>query len=112
MRHLRGLYVSRPFWKAAPDQSVIVEGQGEGMDHVQAARAADGSFVFVYVPTGKPITLDLTKVAGERAIANWHNPRDGSLSHIGMLLAQGTFRFTPPGSGRGNDWVLVVDAGG
>ena len=112
MRHPRALYESRPFLKVVPDQSVIVEGQGEGMDHVQAARARDGSFVFVYVPTGKPVTLDLTKVAEERAIANWHNPRDGSLSHIGMLLAQGTFRFTPPGSGRGNDWVLVLDGAG
>jgi hypothetical protein len=111
MRHLRGVYESRPFLKAAPDQSVIVEGQGEGMDHVQAVRATDGSFVIVYVPTGKPVTVDLTKVSGEQAIANWHNPRDGSLSHVGMLLAQGTFRFAPPGSGRGNDWVLVLDAG-
>jgi len=108
MQHARALYESREFLKLVPDQSVIVSGQGEGMDHVQAARAADGSFLFVYAATGKPVTIDMGKLSGDRAAAQWYDPRTGEWQRIGEYDASGERAFTPPSSGRGEDWVLVV----
>ncbi len=110
MQHVRALFESRPFSKLVPDQSLIVSGQGRGMHHMRAARAHDGSFAFVYVPTGRPVGADLGKIAGERVIANWYDPRDGKWWRTGDFRPGGTRQFTPLSSGRGNDWVLVLDA--
>jgi len=112
MKHVRALYESREFLKLVPDQSVILGGQGEGMDHVQAARAVDGSFLFAYLPTGKPVTIDMSKLSGDRAVAHGYDPGTGEWQRIGDYRTAANRDFTPPSSGRGNDWVVVVDGAG
>lgn len=112
MAHVRKLFDSRPFAALVPDQSLILAGQGAGMHHVRAARAADGAFAFVYLPTGRPVTLDLSVFSGRRVIARWYDPRDGKWWRTGEYRAAGRRQFTPLSSGRGSDWVLVLDAAG
>ena len=108
MRHLRALVESRPFLARVPDQSLIVGGQGNGEDHVQATRG-DG-YVFLYLPTGKPVTVALGKIAGKRVTAWWYDPRTGKATPAGSFDIKGARLFKPPGKpGRGNDWVLVLD---
>src|SRR5436190_6333712 len=60
---LRRLFELRPWYQLVPDQSVIAVGQAEGEDHIQAARAEDGSFLIAYLPTGKSITVALDKLS-------------------------------------------------
>jgi hypothetical protein len=110
MRHVRALFESRDLTSLVPDQSIILAGQGRGGNHVQAARASDGSFLFVYLPTGRPVTIDTAQLAGPRAVAHWYDPRNGSWSRIGEHTTSSPRDFTPPSAGRGNDWVLVLDA--
>ncbi len=110
MKHVRALFESRPFAKLAPDQSLITEGQGRGTHHIQAARASDGSFALTYLPTGRPVMVDMGKIAGPRAVAHWYDPRDGCWHPIGDCATAGSREFAPPSTGRGNDWVLVLDA--
>jgi len=110
MRHVRALYESRPFLKLIPDQSLIASGQGEGADHLQAARAEDGSFAFICAPTGRTFGAALGKLSGERVAAQWYNPRTGARQRIGEFNTAGPQEFAPPSSGRGDDWVLVLDA--
>jgi hypothetical protein len=89
---------------------MVLSGRGRGLHHVQAARASDGTFSFVYLPTGRPAEIDMTKLVGPRVAAHWFNPRAGSWSRIGDYAASRPREFTPPSTGRGNDWVLVLEA--
>jgi len=107
--HARALYESRPFLQLGPDPSLIAAGQGEGMDHAVAARAHDGSFAFIYLPTGQPITIATTRLSGQRLRASWFDPRTGEWTPIGQSATADARQFTPPSSGWGNDWVLVLD---
>lgn len=105
---LRRLFESRPWYRLAPDPTVIAAGQGRGEDHIQAARADDGSFLMAYLPSGRPVTIHMNKVAGDRVQARWFNPREGTWTHIGEYPATGTRAFTPPSHGPVSDWVLVL----
>jgi hypothetical protein len=108
-QHARALYASRPFTRLAPDQTVIAAGEGRGADHAVAARATDGSFLFAYLPTGQPLAIDATSLTGETVNAHWFDPRDGTWLRIGDCMRSGVLSFVPPSSGRGCDWVLVLD---
>jgi hypothetical protein len=108
MQHVRRLIESRPFLSRVPDQSAIAEGQGEGVDHIQATRG-DG-YLFAYLPTGKAVTIRMGMISGRRVKAWWYDPRTGKPKAIGQCANTGTRQFVPPGTpSRGNDWVLVLD---
>ena len=49
------------------------------------------------------------KISGEKVKAYWYNPRTGKSQFIGEFDNKGTIDFTCPTSGRGNDWILVLD---
>src|SRR6185295_2264100 len=59
MRHARALLESRPYLSRVPDQSLVLSG-----DRVRATRG-DG-YALVYVPFGKPVTIALGKVSGDK----------------------------------------------
>jgi len=107
VKHLRALYEKFPFRKLAPTPELVLEGQSDGADHVEATCAHDGSFAFCYIPQGKPLKVDLSKLASASPQASWYNPRTGEWQHLGPAPQSG--EFTPPSEGRGNDWVLVLD---
>ena len=109
MGHARRLFESRPYQKLVPDPTVLVNDTTEGADNIQAARADDGSFLFVYVPTGKAATVKLDKISGEKINAFWFDPRVGNAVQMGEFPNQGTQTFEPFSRGRGQDWVLVLD---
>lgn len=108
MLNVRRLMESRPMLDRVPDQSLIVGDAGTGADHVQSARGKDHAFI--YVPTGKPVTVALGKTSGKQVKAWWFDPRTGTAAAIGEFANEGTREFDPPGDPvRGNDWVLVLD---
>jgi hypothetical protein len=110
LRHLRSLIESWPFLNRIPDQSIIASPSGSGIDHVQATRASDGSYAMAYIPTGKAVTINMSKISGEQAKASWFDPRTGQTMEIDRFACSGTRDFTPPSQGVGNDWVLVLEA--
>lgn len=107
MQHARALLESRPFLERIPDQSMIVSEIGMESDHVQATRAQDGPYAFVYVPSGKPVTIDFQELSGEKLDAWWYDPRSGASKRIDQIRKRGAEQFTPPSDGP--DWVLVLD---
>jgi hypothetical protein len=107
VQHARALLLSRPFLTHIPDQSLIVSDVGAGTHHVRATRDREGRYALVYLPSGKPVELDLTHLAGEHLRGFWYDPRTGIAYAIGMIEKQARARFTPPGGGP--DWVLVLD---
>jgi hypothetical protein len=109
LRHARTLLESRPFLDRIPDQALLVGGAGEGPEHRRGCRAADGSYALIYSPTGTPFTVDLGQLSGERAVAHWYDPRNGTAREAGTWPGDTAQGFTPPSSGPGADWVLVLD---
>ena len=108
MTHLKRLMESLPFLSRVPDQSVIAGDPGKGNDHAQATRDANGAYALIYLPTGKPVKIRLSKLRGEKLKAAWFDPRSGTRQRIGEFPARGTHEFAPPTSGRDNDWVLML----
>ncbi|WP_216326420.1 DUF4038 domain-containing protein [Deinococcus aestuarii] len=106
LRHLQGLLESRPAAGRAPDET-LVQGGFTGARPVVALRGPD--YAWVYSPDGQAFTVNLGRVAGGSLDATWFDPRTGARRAAGTLANSGTRSFTPPGSGRGQDWVLVLD---
>ncbi len=109
MRHVRRLFESRPYQTLVPDRTIDDDGPREGGAKVRAARADDGAFAFVYTPRGLPITVRLDAIRAQRVAATWYDPRYGIATPIHTGERVGFQTFEPPTSGRGNDWVLVLD---
>ena len=110
MTHARALLESRPMLGRVPDQALIASDPAPGPFHIRAARDEAGSYAFVYIPDGREVTVDLTRLAGPRATAAWFDPRTGATREIGVFEIAPAQVFTPPSGGRGNDWVLVLDS--
>ncbi|MCI0642341.1 MAG: glycoside hydrolase family 140 protein [Gemmataceae bacterium] len=106
---VRRLFEQRPWYKLVPDQSVIASGQSAGEEHLQAAKADDGSFLIVYAPTGKPFSIHMDKLFGKEAQAHWYDPRQGTWTAIGRFPNNGVREFVAPSRGEKDDWVLVLD---
>jgi hypothetical protein len=109
MQHLRKLVELRPWHEMVPDQLLVAGGQGEGEDHVQAARARDGSFAILYLPQGAPVVVAMDRIAAGRVKAQWYDPARGTFDLIGHLANAGTAQFSPPTAGPEADWVLVLE---
>src|SRR5581483_1709298 len=99
MQHARSLLESRPYFVRIPDQSLLASEAGSGTEHVQATRADDGSYAFVYTAAGRPVTIRMNKLAGCAVKGYWYDPRQGTATAIGAFTTDGTRTFTPPSSG-------------
>jgi hypothetical protein len=106
---MRRFFELRPWQRLVPDQSVIASGQGEGEDHIQAARADDGSFAIAYLPHGGTIGVRMDKLTGKNVNAHWFDPRSGEWHPAGQHPNTGTREFAAPSRGDHDDWVLVLD---
>ncbi|HCO95592.1 MAG TPA: hypothetical protein DIU00_16865 [Phycisphaerales bacterium] len=109
MQHLRRLVESRPMLIRVPDQSLIEGNAMRTTDRVQATRGTDGSYAFVYIASGKPVTIHTDKLSGGMIKAYWFDPRKGTSQVIETFARAKRRQFTPPSSGKGNDWVLVLE---
>ena len=98
---------SHPFLDRVPDQSLIVENDLTPAERIQACRGVD--YAFVYSLAGKPFHVNGGKIKGQRLKAYWYDPRNGKITDIGTVDNTGSKLFTPPSSGYGKDWVLVLD---
>ena len=105
--HARRLLESRPFVSRVPDQSLIVPSYYPETDYVVATRG-DG-YAFVYFPTGWSAVIRISKLNTEAIHSYWYDPRTGEVTLIETIEEMSDRRFTPPSSGRGNDWILVLD---
>ncbi|HEY9488138.1 MAG TPA: putative collagen-binding domain-containing protein, partial [Chryseosolibacter sp.] len=41
--------------------------------------------------------------------AHWYNPKNGEIKEAGKFTKKAQQDFTPPTSGYGHDWVLIID---
>ncbi len=107
VKYLRRLIESRPILDRVPDQSLIVENANSAYERIQATRGND--YIFVYSAAGKSFSINLGKLTGSQLIGYWFSPKNGQVKEVGSFENKGTVKFTPPTSGYGQDWVLVLD---
>jgi Protein of unknown function (DUF4038)/Putative collagen-binding domain of a collagenase len=118
------LFSRRRWFDLVPDsrQRLVVAGYGtdsaggdlNANDHVAAARTPGGRLAIAYLPTGRPITIDMRRLAGRRVRAQWYDPTSGRYSTIAgsPFAASGRRQFTAPGRNHegDQDWALVLTA--
>lgn len=120
----KDFFTSIPWQDLVPDQdhSVVTAGFGtlgdmetrvSKSDYATTSKTPDGSFVVVYMPTARTITVNMASLKSP-ANAKWFDPTNAAYTNIaGQPPANtGTHQFTPPGKNHdGNgDWVLLLDA--
>ena len=124
MTFVTNLFSRRRWFDLVPDSEhrLVVSGYGtysdsgqvNGNDYVAAARTPDGRLAIAYLPTGHPVDVDMTRMAGRRVRAQWYDPSSGKYATIpGSPFARsGRRRFTVPGRNHDGDqdWVLVLTA--
>lgn len=106
MKFVRKLVEARPMFDRVPDQSLITDALGDA-DHIQATRG--NNYIFVYSAQGKKFTVNTNKISGKELVGNWYNPRNGEITPMGKFPKKNQQEFTPPTTGYGHDWVLVLD---
>ncbi|HEX6224462.1 MAG TPA: glycoside hydrolase family 140 protein [Chryseolinea sp.] len=106
MKFLRALIESRPMLDRVPDNSIITDTLSSS-DHIVATRGAD--YIFVYTTQGKKFVVNTSKISGKEIITYWYNPRNGEIKENGRFSKKTSHEFTPPTSGYGMDWVLIID---
>ena len=119
MARIRSLLVGYRWDLLVPDAtgSFLVSGRGgSGSDHAVAARASDGSFGIVYVPTARSdVQVSLGGFSTGTVGARWYDPTSGAWQAVpgSPFAAPGsTPRLATPGNNSTGwpDWVLVLEA--
>ena len=109
MKYLSRLFRARPFHKLVPDEELVVSGPTAGGAKIRAAVAADRSFALVYSPYGELFTVNKGLLGKERIKETWYDPRYGVSYPLLTSPTQGFQTYTPPTSGRGQDWILILE---
>lgn len=109
MMHMRKMFESLSWEKLEPAQELIVDGPLNGPSKVRAAIASDKTFMVVYTAKGEPFTLNLDSLAFNHVSESWFDPRYGNYFTFRKGITLSIKTFTPPVSGEGNDWVLIIE---
>lgn len=120
MAHLQRLFNALPWHTLVPDEKHewLTAGNGtyepkagadlkfqSGFDYATAALTSDHTCAVAYLPSPRPVTIDLTRMAKDNGAGCWFDPRTGVASRIADFPSGGKPTLSPPGEG---DWLLVV----
>jgi hypothetical protein len=105
MKYLEKLRLSRPYFEFRNGDELII-GQSSGSGHQCCGRG--NNYAFFYTPLGLPIYTDLTSFGNVNFKASWFNPRNGEERSFAFVTSKEKL-FVPPSSGKGNDWILILD---
>jgi len=107
MIYVRKLFEKYPYTTLQPYQSLIANEYVPETDWIVAA--VGKNFAFVYLPTGTTVHLKTNLLPWTGSKASWYNPRNGEMKEIEYFTHTENKTFTPPSSGRGNDWILILE---
>jgi hypothetical protein len=122
--YMNNLFAPRKWYDLVPDQThrVVIDGYGTPAPsgtgsvatdtYATAARTPDGTLIIVYIPTLRPITVDMSSLLGPTA-AHWYDPTTAEYIPVSgePFTNVGARQFTPPGNNHDGDgdWVLVLE---
>ncbi len=105
--HARNLLSSRKASQMRPFPDFILD-RDIGDNEWKVASRGD-NFSMVYLPNGSDVLLDLSLLNRRDITAIWYNPRNGRWVNKKKIKVNGSDKFSAPSSGRGEDWILVID---
>jgi len=127
MAYVKALFEPLAWYNLVPDQDHKVVTAGYGTfdstttpgnryvmtsDYVTAARTPDGSLVMAYMPSLRPLTINMVKLSSP-ARGRWYDPSRGTYINIGgsPFVNSGTHMFIPPSNNADGDgdWVLLLE---
>ncbi|MCH5241852.1 MAG: glycoside hydrolase family 140 protein [Muribaculaceae bacterium] len=103
MKYLKELILTFPYYERVPD-SLILKNNGIKYNRLLATRGAD--YLLVYNHTGRPMTLDLSRISGNEKTLWWMDPKNGELHYLGNY-PDGIIDLSSPAS-EGDDFVLIA----
>jgi hypothetical protein len=128
MAWVKALFEPRPWFDLIPDQphKLVVAGYGtfdgasnEGnhyvmtSDYVTAGKTPDGRLAIAYLPSLRPITIDLSQLRAP-VTTRWYDPSRGTFSPIAgsPFPNTGKQEFIAPGHNADGDgdWLLVLES--
>jgi hypothetical protein len=107
MQQARALMESHSFEGRVPVQSLVAPDNGEGADHAYALRG-DG-YAFIYIPTGRSVSVDLSSLGDVETRLSWFDPRTGETNAMDAGATNQPASIEPPELGPEDDWVLIVE---
>ncbi|HQF15253.1 MAG TPA: glycoside hydrolase family 140 protein [Thermogutta sp.] len=110
MGYMKQLFLLRPYYRLIPDQQLIAGQEKSEGEHRRAARAEDGTFAVIYLPTGGSIRVITARLKGQNLHVSWFDPRIGKVVRSETVRKEAEIPLAAPSAGRGNDWVLVLDS--
>ncbi|MDX2257907.1 MAG: DUF4038 domain-containing protein [Hyphomicrobiaceae bacterium] len=114
MTVLKAIFDDLPWWTLVPDTSRrwLVDGHGPDEDWAVAASSDAGDHFLAYLPSARPVTLDLHRLARGDIEGRWIDPATGaSLPAPGTETVSRAFKLLePPRSSDSTprDWLLHV----
>jgi len=109
MGFMRRLFESSRFYELMPAQDMILDGPVRGGAKIRAARSKSGDFAFIYSPRGESFTIDKRVFEPAKIKESWFDPRYGCKYYIHTTGNKAFQTYSPPTSGRGNDWILILE---
>jgi hypothetical protein len=108
MKYLKELMLSKSYFDREPAQEIIADNTGTKYDYLLATRGKNYAMIYTY--SGKPFSVDFSKVKFKVSKAVWFNPVDGTSIPIADFSNKGVVLFEPPVKAKGwRDWVLIIE---
>jgi hypothetical protein len=112
---LASFFTNLPWWTLRPDQGQFLTDPGTSEDPAVAAVSCDRSLAVVYVPSRRPVTVDLLRLARGTTLT-WRDPASGRQVPVpaaDLASTEARVTVTPPGRNADGDgdWLLVARTG-
>jgi hypothetical protein len=104
LRFLRQLMEARPVTERMPAPSLVAD---PGQAHNRIVCARGKGYILAYTAQGADVVLSMPAAAGWNG--SWYDPRNGNTQKATGRMEGNRVRYTAPGSGYGQDWVLILD---
>ena len=108
MGYMRAFFEAYPWQEMMPDQRLILNFNPRSGTYQMAMISKNRDIIFAYNPYGYPIRIDVARMVSGKINAFWYNPRDGEYLFINSVDRTFDEEFVPQSSGRGSDWVLIL----
>ena len=107
---VRRLFETYFFQDLVPAQDIIMDGPATGGAKIRAMRSKQNTLALIYSPRGESFSIDRSLFKPKHIKESWYDPRYGATYTVHRATTLSFQTYTPPTSGRENDWILIIEA--